>query len=77
MIVSFHLVASRDFPCSEDSLFCTTSVENLATNDIYRKDPQISRAFFPKIVAQNRGCGLSAGTFGKGAINLHELTLNG
>jgi len=43
----------------------------------YRKDPQISRVFFPKIVAQNRGCGLSAGTFGKGAVNLSELTLYG
>ena len=41
----------------------------------YRKHPQISRTFFPKIVAQNRGCGLSAGTFQKGAVPFSELTL--
>ena len=41
----------------------------------YRKHPQISRTFFPKIVAQNRGCGLSAGTFQKGAVHFSELTL--
>jgi len=33
--------------------------------------------FFPKIVAQNQGCSLSAGTCGKGAVNLRELTLYG
>ena len=42
---------------------------------MYRKHPQISRTFFPKIVAQNRGCGLSAGTFQKGAVHFSELTL--
>ena len=41
----------------------------------YRKHPQISRTFFPKIVAQNLGCGLSAGTFQKGAVHFSELTL--
>ena len=41
----------------------------------YRKHPQISRTFFPKIVAQNRGCSLSAGTFQKGAVHFIELTL--
>ena len=40
---------------------------------LYRKHPQISRTFFPKIVAQNRGCGLSAGTFQKGAVHFSEL----
>ena len=42
--------------------------------NMYRKHPQISRTFFPKIVAQNRGCGLSAGTFQKGAVHFSELT---
>ena len=34
-----------------------------------KKHLQISRTFFPKIVAQNWGCGLSAGTCGKGAVH--------
>ena len=34
----------------------------------YRKHPQISRAFFPKIVATNQGCGLSEGKFEKGCF---------
>ena len=43
--------------------------------NVYRKHPQISHTFFPKIVAQNRGCGLSSETFQKGAVHFSELTL--
>ena len=37
---------------------------------IYPKIPQISHTFFPKIMARNWGCGLSAGTFEKGVVNV-------
>ena len=37
---------------------------------IYRKNPQISCTFFPKVIAINWGCCLSAGTFEKGVVNV-------
>ena len=37
---------------------------------LYRKNPQISCTFFPKVIARNWGCCLSAGKFEKGVLNV-------
>ena len=47
-------------------------------NSAYRKRPWISRTFFQKIEARNRGCGLSMDTsvFGvlKNLLNIHKTS---
>ena len=40
---------------------------------IYYKNLQISHTIFPKIVARNWGCSLSAGTFEKGVPFSHTI----
>ena len=49
-----------------------------SVNKDYRKRPCISRTFFHKIEAKNRGCGLSMDTsvFGllKNPINIHKTS---
>ena len=59
------------------SLQSVFHVSPIYHQNIYRKHPQISRTLFQKIVAQNRGCGLSAGTFQKGAVHFSGVTLFG
>ena len=47
--------------------------ENMIKILIYFKDLQISHTIFPKTIARNRGCSLSAGTFEKGVPFLHTI----
>ena len=63
----------------ENPLLYTIEEEEAARKEYeYRKRPCISRTFFHKIEAKNRGCGLSMDTsmFGvlKNLLNIHKTS---
>ena len=74
-----HILTERAFPeralkrafrLANSNIMLNNRATKLHTDakiaSCYRKDSQISCTFFPKICDQNRRCGLSARSFGKG-----------